>query len=184
MQVYALSRVLPIKQVRVYSRSTATLLKYKKDVETELPVSVTVCNAVKEALQSADIIVTTTPSKNFLVPAEFIHKGTHIIAVGADMAGKNELEPTAFCKAKIVNDNIAQCVSRGETRNAIISGCITESDIYGEIGELIAGKKPGRTNNDEITIFDTTGMAVQDNVTAAMVYQVAMNLSLGTWFSF
>ncbi len=184
LQVYALSYVLPIKQVRVYSRNTAALLKYKEDVETELPVSVTVCDTVENALQSADVIVTTTPSKNFLVPANLVRKGTHIIAVGADMAGKNELEPSIFCKAKIVNDSIMQCVSRGETRNAVMSGCIKESDIYGEIGELIAGKKPGRTNSDEITIFDTTGMAVQDNVTAAMVYKEAMNQNLGTWFLF
>ncbi len=184
LQIYALSHVLPIKQVRVYSRNTSALLKYKEDVETELPVSVTVCDTVEIALQIADVIVTTTPSKNFLVPAEFIRKGTHIIAVGADMAGKNELEPSIFCNAKIVNDSIAQCISRGETRNAVISGYIKESDIYGEIGELIAEKKPGRTNNDEITIFDTTGMAVQDNVTAAMVYQAAVNRNLGRWFSF
>ena len=184
LQVYALSQVLPIKQVRVYGRNTAALLKYKEDAESKLSISVMACDTVENALQSADIIVTTTPSKNFLVPAELVRKGTHIIAVGADMAGKNELEPTVFCNAKIVNDSIAQCISRGETRNAIISGYIKESDIYGEIGELIAGKKPGRTNSDEITIFDTTGMAVQDNVTAAMVYQVAVNRNLGTWFSF
>ncbi len=184
MQIYALSRILPLEQIKVYSRSTAALPKYKEDVEAETHIPVTVCDTVEKALQSADIIVTTTPSKNYLMPAAFVRKGTHIIAVGADMAGKNELEPTIFCKAKMVNDSIAQCISRGETRNAIVSGYIKECDIYGEIGELIAGKKPGRTNNDEITIFDTTGMAVQDNVTAAMVYQTAVNRSVGAWFSF
>ena len=184
LQVYGLSRVLPIEHIKVYNHNPSSLPKYKEDVETELPVSVMICDTVEKALQSADIIVTTTPSKNFLVPAEFVNKGTHIIAVGADMAGKNELEPAVFCEAKIVNDSIAQCISRGETRNAVISGCIKKSDIYGEIGELIAGEKSGRTNDDEITIFDTTGMAVQDNVTAAMVYRTAVSRGLGTWFSF
>lgn len=132
----------------------------------------------------ANIVVTTTPSKKYLVPANLIREGTHIIAVGADIAGKNEWDPRIFRGAKIVNDSIAQCISRGETRNAIQSGVITESDIYAEIGELAAGIKPGRTNSEEITIFDTTGMAIQDNVTAVKVYEMAKARNLGTWFEF
>ena len=184
MQVHGLSHIFPLEQIRVYSRNFAALLKYKNNVETETHIPVTVCNTLDDAFKKADIVVTTTPSKKFIVPADLIRNGMHIIAVGADMAGKNELDPKIFYKAKVVNDSISQCISRGETRNALISGYIKESDIYAEIGELITGKKPGRTSDDEITIFDTTGMAVQDNTTAMIVYQSAIDKNLGTWFSF
>ena len=110
--------------------------------------------------------------------------GTHIVAVGADMAGKNEVDPKIFANAKVVNDNIAQCTSRGETRNAVIAGIIKEEDIYAEIGEILTGKKPGRTDDAEITIFDTTGMAIQDNVTAMNVYLTAKEKGIGQYFEF
>ena len=113
-----------------------------------------------------------------------VKPGLHIVAVGADMPGKNEWDPKIFGKAKIVNDSIAQCVSRGETRNAILSGVIEERDIYGEIGQILTGEKKGRESDEEITLFDTTGMAIQDNVTAMKVYELAKAKGFGSWFSF
>jgi len=89
-----------------------------------------------------------------------------------------------FRGAKVVCDSIAQCISRGETRNAIVAGVIKETDIYAEIGQLLAGEKPLREKDDEITIFDTTGMGIQDNVTAVMVYELAKKKGLGKYFEF
>lgn len=184
MQVYGLCQVRPIENVRVFSPYPPELPKYKEDVEHTTGVPVTICETVEEAVQGADIIITTTPSKQYLVPANLVRKGMHIVAVGADMAGKNEWDPEVFRGAKIVNDSIAQCTTRGETRNALLAGVIQQNDIYGEIGELVSGKKPGRISEDEITIFDTTGMAIQDNVTAVKVYEMAKAQGLGTWFEF
>ncbi len=136
------------------------------------------------ASKNVDIAISTTPSKKYLVDKSLVKPGMHIVAVGADMAEKNEWDPEIFKGAKIVNDSIAQCISRGETRNAIISGIIKESDIYAEIGELLLGNKPLRESDDEITIFDTTGMGIQDNVTAAQVYEIAKKKGLGKYFEF
>ena len=183
MQVYALSHVRHIKNIRVFGPHAAGLPKYKADVEREIGADVTVCDTVESALRGADIVITTTPSREFLVPSGLITAGTHIVAVGADMPGKNELDPEIFRGAKVVCDSISQCVSRGETRNALQAGVITEGDIYAEIGEIVVGSKAGRTG-DEVTIFDTTGMAVQDNVVAARVYELALERGLGTYFEF
>ena len=183
MQVYGLCHVRNIKSVRVYSPHTAGLTDFKTDVERETGAVVTVCDSAESALRGADVVITATPSKEFLVPFGTVSEGTHIVAVGADMPGKNELDPRLFRGAKIVCDSIAQCVSRGETRNALQAGVITEGDIYAEIGEIVAGSKAGRTG-DEITIFDTTGMAVQDNVVAATVYELASARGLGKYFEF
>lgn len=184
MQIYALCQVMNIQEIKVYSECTEELLKYKEDIETNTKAKVMICNTPEQAMKDADIAISTTPSKKYLVGKSLVKPGMHIVAVGADMAGKNEWDPQIFKGAKVVNDSIAQCISRGETRNAIISGIIEESDIYAEIGELLAGKKPLRESYDEITIFDTTGMGIQDNVTAFKVYEVAKKKGLGKYFEF
>lgn len=184
MQVYALNQVMNLDEVRVYNRSSSGLDEYVKDVEQETGLPTVPCATIEEALDGADIAVSTTPAKEYMVRAGLVKPGMHIIAVGADMAGKNEWDPEIFRGAKIVNDSISQCVSRGETRNALVKGIITERDIYAEIGQIIAGQKPGRQSDKEITIFDTTGMAIQDNVTAAMIYKAAVRKGLGVEFKF
>ena len=110
--------------------------------------------------------------------------GTHIVAVGTDQKGKQEYEPEIFKNSKIVCDSISQCVEKGETQHPIEKGIISKEDIYGEIGEILNGTKKGRQSRQEITIFDTTGMAVQDNVTADMIYKKAVENSIGTYFEF
>lgn len=184
MQVYGLCQVREIKTIKVFSPYPPELAQYKKDVEVETGAEVLICDTVEEAAKDADIIITTTPSKAFLLPAGAVRPGTHIVAVGADMAGKNEIDPRIFAGAKVVNDNKAQCISRGETRNAILAGVIKEDDIYAEIGEILTGRKPGRTDESEITVFDTTGMAIQDNVTAMNVYLTAKAKGIGQYFEF
>ena len=86
-----------------------------------------------------------------MASADLVKPGMHIVAVGADMEGKNEWDPQIFSNAKIVNDSIAECCARGETRNALIAGVITEENIYAEIGQIIEGEKKGRESDDEIT---------------------------------
>lgn len=184
MQVYALCQVMDIREVRVYSERTEELVPYKEDIEKNTKAKVILCDTPAEAMREADIAISTTPSREYYLDRSMVRPGMHIVAVGADMAGKNEWDPEVFRGAKIVNDSIAQCVSRGETRNAIVAGVIKETDIYAEIGQLLGGEKPLRENDGEITIFDTTGMGIQDNVTAVMVYEIAREKGLGKYFEF
>lgn len=184
MQIYAICQVMDIQKIRVYSERQSELTKYKKDIEENTKAKVILCDTPEHAMKGADIAISTTPSKKYYIDKSLVKPGIHIVAVGADMAGKNEWEPEVFKGAKIVTDNIAQCVSRGETRNAIISGAIQETDIYAEIGQLLSGEKPSRESDDEITIFDTTGMGIQDNVTAVMVYEMAKKKGFGEYFEF
>jgi ornithine cyclodeaminase/alanine dehydrogenase len=110
--------------------------------------------------------------------------GTHIVAIGTDTHGKQELEPEVFRNAKIVNDSIAQCVEKGETWHPLDKKIISLADIHAEIGEILLGTKPGRETDDEITIFDSTGMAIQDNTTAHRIYRNAIASNTGTSFEF
>lgn len=184
MQIYGLCSVIDIETIKVYSQYPQELHVYKADIEKETGKTVIICSSAAEAMEGADIAISTTPSKEFLADCSMVRPGMHIVAVGADMAGKNEWDPQIFKGAKIVNDNILQCISRGETRNALLANVIEKDDIYGEIGEILAGKKAGRESAEEITIFDTTGMGIQDNVTAMRVYEIAKEKGLGQWFEF
>jgi len=184
MQVEGLCHVMSLREVRVFSENRDELMGYQKEMEQQTAARVVICNNPEETMAGSDIVITTTPAKTPYIHQSLVKPGMHIVAVGADMAGKNELDPAIFRGAKIVNDSIAQCVSRGETRNALMAGVMTESDIHGEIGQLLAGEKALRECENEITIFDTTGMGIQDNVTAVMVYERALQKGLGSGFQF
>lgn len=185
MQVRALKRIRDITQIRVYSEFSAELSAYKCEIEDELGIGVAICNSVSDAMKHADIAVSTTPATKYIVSSDLVRPGMHIVAVGADDIGKNEWDPKVFSKADmIICDSISQCIERGETRNALEAGVIRPCDITGEIGEILTGEKTGRTSPEEITIFDTTGMGVQDNVTALKVYQKALQNGYGAEFKF
>jgi ornithine cyclodeaminase/alanine dehydrogenase len=102
-----------------------------------------------------------------------IRPGTFIAAVGADNPEKQELEPELMASAKIVVDILDQCASSGDLHHAIRAGAVSRSDVHAELGEVVAGKKPGRTSQKETIIFDSTGMALQDVAAAALVYEKA-----------
>jgi alanine dehydrogenase len=184
MQIRAINEVMKIEAIHAWDGNPEALRQYKTDIEAEFGIPVVMASSKKEAVGQADILITTTRGKGPLVEAAWVRPGTHIVAIGTDQQGKQELEPEIFRNAKIVNDSIEQCIEKGETWHPLDQKIIAKSDIHGEIGEILLGKKPGRENDEEITIFDSTGMAIQDNTTAYKIYQNAMNEQLGTTFAF
>lgn len=184
-QLLAIMRVRKLTEVRVWDAFPEYLDAYVQEISQETGLNITKCAKAEDAVRGADIIVTTTRGRSGpIVKKEWIQPGTHIVAIGADMPDKQELCAEIFKGAKVVNDSVDLCVKSGETHNAVEAGVIQKEDIYAEIGEIILGKKLGRENSEEVTIFDTVGMAIQDNVTAAMLYENALNKGLGTWYEF
>jgi alanine dehydrogenase len=120
-----------------------------------------------------------TPARGPLVKDEWIAPGTHIAAVGADKAGDQELDPHILQRARIFVDDIRQCRTDGEINVPLSKGLIREDDIAGEIGEVITGKKPGRRSDDEVTLFDSTGIALQDSATVPLEYERALAAGVG-----
>jgi ornithine cyclodeaminase/alanine dehydrogenase-like protein (mu-crystallin family) len=110
--------------------------------------------------------------------------GTFVAAVGADNPEKQELHPDLMAKAKIVADLMEQCASMGDLHHAIEAGAVTRADVYAELGEVVAGKKPGRTADEEIIVFDSTGMALQDVAAAAVAYENAERQGCGVRLNF
>jgi alanine dehydrogenase len=124
-------------------------------------------------------VVTTTPSRTPVVAREWVSPGTHINAIGADAAGKQELAPAVLTAAKVVVDDWAQASHSGEINVALARGELTPEQIYGSLGDIVAGKKPGRVTAEEITVFDSTGLIIQDLALGLAVYQRAREIGLG-----
>jgi len=170
-----------LEEVRVWSRTEKTrdaCVAEMKAAFGEAARMVSV-ESVKEAVEGADIVVTTTPSREPLVSGEWVRPGMHFNCIGADAPGKEELDPAILKRAKIVVDNWEQASHSGEINIPLAKGIITKRDVWGEIGEVVAGLKPGRTSSDEITVFTSTGLAIQDAVTAELAYKKALAKKIG-----
>lgn len=184
MQIRAIAAVMEIEEIHAWDKSPETLSKYKTDIESEFGIPVIMSGSKKAAVEQADILITTTRGKGSLVEADWVKPGTHIVAIGTDQRGKQELDPEIFRNAKVVVDSIAQCIDKGETWHPLNKNIIAKADIHAEIGEILLGRKPGRENDAEVTIFDSTGMAIQDNTTAGKIYFNAIERNVGTYFEF
>jgi alanine dehydrogenase len=134
---------------------------------------------LEQVVRGADVVVTVTPARGPIVMKDWIAPGTHITAIGADKAGDQELDPKILQRARIFADDIRRCRTDGEINMPLRQGLIKESDIAGEIGEVITGKKPGRTSDSEITLFDSTGIALQDSATVPLEYERAVAAGVG-----
>ncbi|HLL85529.1 MAG TPA: hypothetical protein VK420_22850, partial [Longimicrobium sp.] len=127
----------------------------------------------------ADIVCTSTPVRTPVVKREWIRPGAHINAMGADAPGKQELEARILLDGRIFIDDTEQALHSGEVNVPLHDGLLKPEQIAGTLGEVLAGKKPGRTRDDEITIFDSTGLAVQDLSLARALYEAARAKGVG-----
>jgi alanine dehydrogenase len=135
------------------------------------PFSIKSCS-VQEAVAS-DIVCTLTPSRNPIVKKEWVMAGTHINAVGADAPGKQELDPSILKEAIVVVDDLRQASTSGEINVPIQKGIYTIREVHGTLAELVVGKKKGRPDNRAITVFDSTGIAVEDIAVAKFLFEKA-----------
>ncbi len=171
-----------LEEVRVWSRTKQTreeLLAYIKKEQSRNITRVVPVERAEDAVKGADIVVTTTPSKAPIVLNDWIEPGMHINCVGADALGKQELDPAILKRAKIVVDDFEQGSHSSEINVALSKGMLHKKDIWCSLGEIVAGLKPGRASDDEITVFASTGLATQDAVTANIAYKKAMAHGLG-----
>ena len=178
-QVAAILKVRPIDAITIYSRTTARARALQQELQGLYGLETMVVENVAQAVREQDIVVTTTPSTSPLVRREWVRPGTHINAMGADSPGKQELDPGILAAAKIIVDDWAQAKDIGEINVPLARGEITPEQIYGTIGEVVAGKKPGRTADREITVFDATGLAIQDLALGLAIYRRAREMGLG-----
>ena len=177
-QLLAINEIMDIYEIKAMSASEKETLAFKDDMELRIECEITTKKTIREVCD-CDILVTTTPSRGPIVENDWILEGTHINAIGADAPGKEELDPLILKRAKVIVDDIQQASHSGEVNVPISKGLLSVNDIFGELGEVITGKKKARTNDSDITVFDSTGLAIQDVATADMVYRKALKANIG-----
>jgi alanine dehydrogenase len=175
----ALAQVRQLTRVYAYDVEEAQARRFADELAKELGMTIETVNDLPEAVRKSDICVTCTPSKQFFLTCESVSPGTFIAAVGADNEDKQEIDPALIAKGKVVVDLLEQCATFGDLHHALALGLLSRADVHAELGEVIAGRKAGRTSEDEIIVFDSTGTALQDVAAAALVYERANSAGIG-----
>jgi alanine dehydrogenase len=178
-QLLGLAKTFDIEKVKVADVSLGRARDLERDCRRFLDVEYDLSTNAKDVCDS-EILVTTTPSRKPLIKDEWINEGTHINAIGADAIGKEELAPAILKRSKVVVDDIAQASHSGEVNVPLAKGLLALEGIYATIGEVVAGTVSGRASDGEITVFDSTGLAIQDVATARKVYLKALETGIGT----
>ena len=170
-QIACLREVRRFRRLVAWSIDQPGLEAYCADMRAAHGLEAAACNSAEEVCRAADILITATPSHEPIIRAAWLKPGMHVTAVGSDTPGKQELDAGCLAKADVVVvDRLSQCAGFGELSHAIAAGLMREGDVRGTLGEVVAGRKPGRTRDEEITICDLTGVGFQDTAIAALAW--------------
>ena len=184
LQIKALKLTRNFGRLLVWARNTDKARAYAQKMTSELNCTVDVAASAQECVADSQFVITTTPSEQTLIQADWLHPNLHITAMGSDAPNKQELDPQIVTKAdRFVVDRVSQCMKQGELRPALAAGLITENDTFDELGELCAKIKPGRQSEDEITVCDLTGTGLQDTAIADYAFKLIQAKGLGTMIS-
>jgi ornithine cyclodeaminase/alanine dehydrogenase-like protein (mu-crystallin family) len=180
IQLAAIAAVLPVQRALMLDTDQARAEAAAARATSALGLRAEAAKDLRAALRESDVCVTCTPSRRAYVMAPDIAPGTFIAAVGADSQGKQEIDPKLVATATLVVDVIDQCAEIGELQHALSGGLMTREQVHAELSDVVAGRRPGRTRADEITIFDSSGTALQDVAAAIAVYEKAQATGRGT----
>jgi ornithine cyclodeaminase len=159
------------RRLVAWSNDPAGLAAYLGEMRNELDIETVAAAGVEAICREADILVTATPARQALVSAAWLRPGMHVTALGSDGPGKQELDPGCLARADlVVTDRRSQCVRLGELQHAVAAGLLREEDVHANLGEIVAGRKSGRTDGTQITIADLTGVGFQDTAIASLTY--------------
>jgi ornithine cyclodeaminase/alanine dehydrogenase-like protein (mu-crystallin family) len=179
VQLRALHRVLPLNSVRVYDADPVRAARFAEEVGKELRLDVRGAPSLEDAVRGSEVCVTCTPSRHAFLMKHQVAPGAFVAAVGADNADKQELDPQLMSSATVVVDVLDQCASIGDLHHALDAGAMRREDVHAELADVIVGRKRGRRSRDEITVFDSTGTALEDVADAGAVYERALTAGVG-----
>jgi alanine dehydrogenase len=167
------------QEVRVWSRSQKTLDHFTSEQQPKYTgFKLAPSTNLEQVVRGADVVVTVTPARGPIVKNEWIGAGTHIAALGADKSATRNWKPRS-CSARGSSSTTSGSAERRRDQRALSQGLLKEADSAGEIGEVVTGKKKGRTSDREITLFDSTGIALQDSATIPLEYERALAAGVG-----
>lgn len=181
IQLAALRHELPLERVYAWDASAEAARRFADQAAAGSDLDVRVAPDLAGAVRDSDVIVTCTPSRAPFVRREWVRPGAFVAAVGADSPGKQELDADLLAPPVVaVVDLLEQAVKVGELQHAVNAGLLAPEQVHAELGEILAGRKPGRTHHDQTFVYDATGTALQDVVAAVEVYRRAVAGGVGT----
>ncbi|RFP87208.1 ectoine utilization protein EutC [Rhodobacteraceae bacterium 63075] len=184
MQLEALRLVRDVESAVIWARDAGKAEALSGELRASTGLDISAAPDLEEAARAADIIVTTTPSATPLVMADWLQPGQLVIAMGSDQEHKGELEPACLARATVyVPDSQAQCAVKGELRSALEAGAVSSETAFAELGDVTAGKVPGRQAETDLIIVDLTGTGVQDTAIANLARQRAEAAGKGATFT-
>lgn len=179
VQLVALRQVLDLRRIYAWDIDAQAARRFADRMGTEFGQGVTPVTDLREATRASDVIATCTSAREPFLGIDDVRTGTFIAAVGADNPEKNEIAPALMARSAVVVDVLAQAAVMGDLHHAIAAGAMREADVRAELGALLAQSRSGRTSDDEITIFDSSGTGVQDVAAAARAYELACERDIG-----
>ena len=182
LQLEALMLVRPISRARIWARDVAKANGVAAELSRSLGIDVNAVSDPRRAAAGADIIVTTTPSQEPILMAEWLENGQHVTAMGSDSEHKNEIDPAALKRVVYVADSLSQTRRLGELHHAVAAGLVPEERQFAELGAVVAGTMPGRSSASDITLADLTGTGVQDTAIATLARDRARASDAGAAF--
>jgi alanine dehydrogenase len=183
-QLRAVLLVLPLTKIYAFDVNEHAAINFRNELSPELKIDIELVHDLPSAIQKSDVCITCTTANKSFVCKEDVGPGTFIAAVGADNEDKQEIDSALIASAKVVADSLEQSCAIGDVHHAIADGLMRKEDVYAELCEIVAGQKIGRVADDEISVFDSTGVAIEDAVAAAAVYERALADGIGTAFDF
>jgi len=180
VQLLALREVLPIDRVYVCDIDAPRARRFADDLSAETGSEVMAVERFSEVSRGCGVIVTCTPARQAFLAPEHVAPGTFVAAVGADHPGKHEIRPALMAAACVVVDQIDQCAEMGDLHHAIVAGAMPRNGVAAELGAVVAGQVRLDRSPRDITVFDSTGTAVQDVAAAGLVHQRALAAGIGT----
>lgn len=179
IQLKALQRVRPLTRVRLFDRDRGRAEQMARELAPALALEIHVADSPAAAARDSDIVVTCTAARQAILDVGDVAAGTFVAAVGADNPDKQEIAPALLAASRVVVDVLEQAATLGDLHHAIAAGTMSRSDVA-ELGQIVAGRLPGRRTAAETIVFDSTGMALQDVAAAAAVYERALAAGRGT----
>jgi ornithine cyclodeaminase/alanine dehydrogenase-like protein (mu-crystallin family) len=180
----ALQLVRPFSRAYAVDAGDGVAERFAREMQARLAIDVIPAASVDEAVAASDIVVTCTPSRAPVLELRHRHPGLFIAAVGADNPEKNELAPALLQASRVVADILDQAATMGDLHHAIEAGLLTREDVHGELADILCGRVPGRRDEDEVFVFDSTGTALQDVAVATLAYVRALERGIGLHVSF
>lgn len=178
-QLEALAHELKLTHVFVWDINRATSNAFVTDMATKIDAKIERADDLAPAARRSDVIVTCTTARGAFLDIDHVRPGTFIAAVGADSHDKSELTPALMARGKIIVDVLEQCLAMGDLHHAVKAGAMSARDVHATLAEIVAGTKPGRISEADITIFDSTGTATQDVAAALRIFERAKTQAAG-----